>query len=100
MVIVSFVPIIFSSYAAFVNYPGYLSDWHAPVIIYQAIFTLSLYCLGLHSRLVFNRSKRCCGSKRGCYSRSRMCESRVKAAHSPLTETYLYGMLRLLTVFV
>ena len=55
--VVSFVSITFSSYATFVNHPGYLSDWHAPVIILLAIFTLSLYCVGLYSRLVFNRSE-------------------------------------------
>ncbi len=55
-VVVSFVSITFSSYATFVNHPDYLSDWHAPVIILLAVFTLSLYCVGLYSRLVFNRS--------------------------------------------
>ncbi len=56
-VVVSFLSITFASYSAFNANPNYLHDWHGPVIIALAVFTMTLYCFGLFSGLVFRSDK-------------------------------------------
>lgn len=52
---ISFLSIFLSSYSAFNANPGYLKDWHGPVIILLTALTMTVYCAGIFTRFVFGR---------------------------------------------
>lgn len=54
---ISLLSIVLSSYFTFSNHPGYVHDWHAPLIILLATLTLSLYFAALFSNIIFKQGE-------------------------------------------
>ncbi|HEV2581496.1 MAG TPA: sensor histidine kinase, partial [Ktedonobacteraceae bacterium] len=54
-VFIGFFSITLSSYGVFTNNPGFIHDWHGAVIILLDALTLSIYCMGVFSRIVFHQ---------------------------------------------